>query len=111
MKENENLLMSPLWILHNKKKEEKLDRNIAEQFKDIHELKIRKMIYDSLKWAEKNASYEFSKIFERMPNIIKTKYDNAFIYNYLIRFKGFMENEEYGLLTDDRPTNKPWEQE
>lgn len=109
MKENENLLMSPLWILYNKKEEEKLDVDVAEQFKDIHDLKTRKLIYDSLKWAEKNANYEFINVFKRMPHIIEIKYNNDFIYNYLIDFKKFMENEEYGLLTDDRPTNKPWE--
>lgn len=109
MKENENLLMSPLWILYSKKNEQKLDSFMAEQLKDFHGLKDRRLIYKALQWTENNKDYEFVNIFERMPILIEVNFSNAFIYLYLINFKSFMENEEFGLLTDDRPTNKPWE--
>lgn len=41
----------------------------------------------------------------------KLKFTNEEIYSYLLNFKSFMKNEEFSLLTDDRPTNRPWEQE
>ncbi|WP_431166069.1 hypothetical protein [Tenacibaculum halocynthiae] len=39
------------------------------------------------------------------------RYNNYLTYEFLMNFKSFMKNEEFGLLTDYRPTNRPWEQE
>ena len=111
MKENENLLMSPLWVLNNKGVNLHLDLKVAEQFKDIHGLEKRKLIYNSLEWAEGNSGYKFEGIFRRMPSVISVNFSNETIYEYLMNFKSFMENEEFGLLTDDRPTNRPWERD
>ena len=33
-------------------------------------------------------------------------FSNEEIYSFLMNFKSFMENEEFGLLTDDKPPHE-----
>ena len=37
-----------------------------------------------------------------VPLANKIRFTNTEIYNYLMKLKGFMENNEFGLLTDKR---------
>ncbi|WP_158530822.1 hypothetical protein [Tenacibaculum sp. E3R01] len=45
-----------------------------------------------------------------MLRVTSVNFSNEIIYEYLMNFKSFMENEEFSLLADDRPTNRPWMQ-
>lgn len=63
-----------------------------------------------MKWAKENSSYKFENIFRRMLRVTSVNFSNEIIYEYLMNFKSFMENEEFSLLADDRPTNRPWMQ-
>ncbi|CAL2080331.1 conserved hypothetical protein [Tenacibaculum sp. 190524A02b] len=103
--------MTPIFYLYKLKKIEDFlfDKKLSERIKDYEELKHRKGVYEMLKWAEKNPSFHFESIMENAPVRGKLKFTNEEVYSYLMSFKSFMENEEFGLLTDDRPTNKPWE--
>ena len=104
-------LMSPIFYLYKKNKIEdiKFDKQFSERIKDYDELIHRIGIYKTLQWAEKNPDYHFESVMEDAPVVDKLKFSNDEVYQYLMNFKAFMENEEFGLLTDDRPTNFPWE--
>lgn len=112
MRRIEAHLMTPIFYLYEIEKVEqiKLNESTAEKFKDIYDKKIRIEIFESLKWAEENKDFHFESIMENAPVRGKLKFTNDEVYSYLMNFKSFMENEEFGLLTDDRPTNRPWEQ-
>ncbi|CAL2091516.1 conserved protein of unknown function [Tenacibaculum sp. 190524A02b] len=103
-------LMTPIFYLYDIEKIEQIDMNeiMSEKFKDIYEKSTRVEILKSLEWAEKNPSFHFESIMENAPVSGKLKFTNEEVYSYLMSFKSFMENEEFDLLTDDRPTNKPW---
>ncbi|MGQ3677691.1 hypothetical protein [Tenacibaculum discolor] len=104
-------LMTPIFYLY--KIEEvgqiQMNKKMAKKFKDIYDKNTRVEIFESLQWAEENKDFSFESIMEDAPVRGKLKFTNEEVYDYLMNFKKFMENEEYGLLTDDRPTNRPWE--
>jgi hypothetical protein len=81
----------------------------SEYLKNGYNLNERKEMYDALKWAENNPSFHFESIMEKAPVIGSLPFSNEEVYQYLMMFKSFMENEDYNLLTDDRPTNLSWE--
>ncbi|WBX76600.1 hypothetical protein PG911_18615 [Tenacibaculum ovolyticum] len=63
--------------------------------------KIKKdKLYEALKWAENNPNYNFSDIMKDAPVRKKLKFKNDEIYQHLMNYKKFMENDEFGLLTD-----------
>jgi hypothetical protein len=105
-------LMTPIFYLYDVKKIEdiELDKKTSERFKDIYDRNTRIEIFESLKWAENNKDFSFESIMENAPVRGKLKFTNEEVYLYLLSFKKFMENEDFGLLTDHRPTNRPWEQ-
>lgn len=106
-------LMIPILYLYKVKKIKDFifDKKLSERIKDYEELNDRKSVYEMLKWAEDNPDFHFESIMKNAPVRGKLKFTNDEVYYYLMNFKSFMENEEFGLLTDDRPTNRPWEQE
>lgn len=62
--------------------------------------------------AVENSEFDFQIIAtEVKPFAGNIHFTNEEIYNYLVSFKNFMENEEYGLLTDGRPNNLTWRRE
>ena len=69
----------------------------------MYSLDKRKRIYESIKRAEVNPDWDFKKIMKNDPKSYKLPFTNKDIYRYLVQFKSFMENEEFGLLTDDKP--------
>ena len=117
MKQNIKLikrhLYTPMFLLYDFKNIDdiKLGKETAEGMKDIYSLELRKGIYSALQWAEGNPNFQFEENMKDTPVVGKLKFSNEEIYDYLMYYKAYMENEEYGLLTDDRPTNPPWERE
>lgn len=119
MKPNIKLIMiksylrTPMFVLYDIDDIDniKYRENRHERMKDIYSLEERKSIYDALKWAEQNPNFQFEEIMKDSPVIGKLKFSNVEVYEYLMRYKAYMENDEYGLLTDDRPTNRPWERD
>ncbi|MEL1244675.1 hypothetical protein AAEO56_10420 [Flavobacterium sp. DGU11] len=109
--ENINELMTPVFVLFNFERIEDIEYKMAdaEYLKDVSNLDERKRLYSALKWAEKNSNYDFKSIIKNAPVPGKLKFSNKEVYIFLLSFKKFMENEEYTLLTDDRPTTWPWE--
>lgn len=108
MEIQENLLLSPLWAAYREKTLGiNLDKKISETLKDTHNLAERKQIYNTIKQVIKRPKYDFQAINNKIkPFASNVSFNNEEIYNYLTSFKNFMENVEYGLLTDDRLTNK-----
>ncbi len=104
-------LMIPMWNLFKVDKIEyiRLDKDSANWYIKGYELKDRRNIYTSLISVESNPNYNFLEIIKDAPDLREIEFSNLEIFEYLINFKKFMENEKYGLLTDDRPTNYPWE--
>lgn len=106
-------LSVPISLLYNKKNIDDIryreDRH--ERMKDIYSLEARKEMYYSLQWAEQNPDFQFENCMDGTPITGILKVSNEEVYEHLMRYKAYMENEEYGLLTDDRPTNPPWERE
>lgn len=102
-------LMIPIWELYqiNELSEIVFGVSVSEYIKDIKSLEERKNIYEALKWAKENSNYDFKGIMKDAPVPHKLKFSNREVYKYLMDFKTFMENEEYELLTDDRPVKKP----
>lgn len=86
-------------------------KDSSEYLKNTYNLEERKKMYKAFNWAEVNSSFHFESIMRNAPVIGKLKFSNEEAYQYLMRFKVFMENEKYNLLTDDRPTNLPWERD
>lgn len=104
-------LITPLWVLQKVEKKGKVifNKDQAVWYIRGYELEYRKRMYDVLKWVVENPNYNYLDVMENVPTGIIYKYSNQEIHKYLMNFKSFMEVEEYGLLTDDRPTNHPWE--
>lgn len=98
--------MIPIWELYYVKelKEISFNDSTSENFKDQRSLFDRKKIYETLQWAEENPNYDFKEIMKNAPVPHKLEFSNKEVYEYLVKFKEFMENEEYGVLTDDRPS-------
>ncbi|WBX76599.1 hypothetical protein PG911_18610 [Tenacibaculum ovolyticum] len=110
--ENTNLLMIPIWPLYNMNSVEDIDFDVglSNYLKRGYDLSKRLEIYGILVWAKENSNYDFLGIMKNAPTPKKMKFLNNEVYIHLMNFKTFMENEEFGLLTDDRPLNRPWEQ-
>ena len=106
-------LMIPVAILLNKDSIDdiKYRKNRHELMKDVYSLEVRKAMHEALKWAEENPDFQFKSCLEGTPITGSIKVNNEDIYEHLMRYKAYMENEEYGLLTDDRSTNPPWERD
>ncbi|WP_417799887.1 hypothetical protein [Tenacibaculum sp.] len=106
-----NLLMVPMWPLYNVSSVDDMifDGNLSKYLKRGYDLSKRKLIFNVLEWAQDNSEYNFKEVMDNSPNPREIRFSNKEIFNHLMNFKKFMENEEYGLLTDDRPTNYPWE--
>lgn len=82
----------------------------SEYLKNVYDLEQRKSIHNVLKLVKENPSFDFKGIMEDAPAFHELTFSNLEIYNYLMSFKNFMENQEYKLLTDDRPPKKmPYE--
>ncbi len=78
----------------------------AEHIKNIYSLNVRKNIYGSLKDLEGTPNYDFINFPKDFGLTGEILFSNEQVYEYLMNFKTFMENEEFDLLTDDRPTSK-----
>jgi len=105
---NKLFLTIPISFLYNVESIEEmiLDLRMSNSLKDGYNLDERLNIYDALLWAEQNPNYQFKDIMKDSPVIGQLNFENQEIHNYLISFKTFMENEDYGLLTDNRPTKE-----
>jgi hypothetical protein len=106
-------LMTPLFTLYKVKNinEIILDKDTSERMKNMLNLGIRKGIYNALQWVESNPDFEFESIMKEAPVQGSLNFSNEEVFEYLIKYKEYMENDEYGLLTDDRLTNFPWDNE
>ena len=102
-------LMVQLWELYNLNslQEAVFENRSSEYLKDFHTLKERKDMYDALKWAEQNPDFKFESVMENAPVFGELKFSNQEVYQYLMSYKEFMEQEEYKLLTEDRELKKP----
>lgn len=103
--------MDPIWILYMNKNINNIvfNKRLSESYKDIHPLERRKKIYKAITWTVENPKFDFQIVAaEIKPFVYGIDFTNKEIYDYFVSFKNFMENEEYGLLTDDRPNNPPW---
>lgn len=113
MKKKEYLI--PLSYLLQVKRIENINLNNdgAEHIKNYYNIDVRQNIYNSLKEFEgvDVLEYDFQALLEGSSLMGPIMFSNQEIYDYIIKFKSFMENEEYGLLTDDRLPNRPWEQD
>lgn len=103
--------MVPIFVLYNFESLEDIKFKLAdyEYLKNGYDINYRNKIYSALQWAEKNPGYDFKSIMNDAPTPGKLKFSNKEVYTFLMSFKKFMENEEYSLLNDDRPTYLPWE--
>ena len=103
-------LTTPISNLLNKDSIEDIEymEDRHERMKDVYSLESRKELYNALKWAEQNPNFQFETCLEGTPITGSLRVSNEEVYKHLMRYKAFMENEAYGLLTDDRPTNPPW---
>lgn len=95
--DNKNVLTIPLWLLFNIKSidEIKLDEVLAKNLKS-YEIDTRKYLYEVIKKIEKG--YNFDEIISNIPNNNQIKFTDNEIYEYLIKFKQFMENENFEIL-------------
>ncbi len=99
-------LKIPIFVLYNFQYLNDINFNVIESnaMKDRYNLEERSKIHEDLVWAENNPNYDFKSIMNDAPVVGKLSFSNKEIYNYLMDFKAFMENEEYGLLIEDKPT-------
>jgi len=104
-------LMTPLFTLYKVKSIDEiiLNSDSSEKMKNIFDLERRKGLYNALQWAELNPDFEFESIMKDAPVQGAIGFSNQEVYEYLMKHKEYMENEEFNLLTDDRPTNRPWD--
>ena len=104
---NKNLLMILIWPLYNVSKIDDVifDKNLSDYIKRGYSLKKRNELYKNLVWANENPNYNFLEIMNNAPSVRKVEFANSQVYKHLMSFKKFMENEEFGLLTDDKPTS------
>jgi hypothetical protein len=95
----------PIFSLYNFKQIDKIEFGDGdkEYLKNSYNLKERKAIHDSLNWAKNNPNFEFESIMENAPVVGKLPFSNSKIYEYLMRFKTFME-EDNGLLSEESNT-------
>lgn len=95
--ENKNVLVIPLWLLFNVESineiefDEVLANNIREY--NLNDRKYLHSVIDSI-----GEGFNFDEVIMNIPNNEKIKFSNEEIYNYLMQFKVFMENDEFGLL-------------
>jgi hypothetical protein len=106
MKNYKQYLMIPIWELYNLDSLEEaiFDSESSEYLKNGYNLIERKNIYQALKWSELNIEFNFKSLMTVAPIPNELKFLNDEIYQYLLMFKEFMENDEFSLLTDNRPT-------
>ncbi|CAL2091558.1 conserved protein of unknown function [Tenacibaculum sp. 190524A02b] len=104
-----NQLMTPIWALYNVDNitDVKFTIESAKRIANLYPREKLDNMYNALKWAEKNSNYDFLEIMNEAPTHRKLKFSNSEIFKHLMSFKKFMENEEFGLLTDDTPPNQP----
>jgi hypothetical protein len=102
---NIKYLIEPIWELyHIDSKDEfqinNVDFNIktAEYLKEQYSLDRRRNIYKSLQRAHNNQNYNFKSIMDEVPVVDVLNFTNEEIFNYLMQFKVFMVNDEFGLL-------------
>ncbi len=98
--ENKNILIIPIWILYDEESigKIKFDEILAENIKE-YSLKDRKNLYATIESIEKD--FDFAEVLRNSPNNKIIKFSNQEILDYLSLFKGFMENDEFGLLTEE----------
>lgn len=106
-------LMTPLFTLYKIKNLDEiiLNKDTSERMKNMFNLEIRKGIYNALHWSEQNPNFHFESIMKEAPVQGSLKFSNEEVFEYLMKYKEYMENDEYGLLIDNRPTNRPWDNE
>ncbi|SNR17728.1 hypothetical protein [Tenacibaculum jejuense] len=95
--DNKNVLIIPLWLLYNVKSIDNVnfDTILVENMKEYN-IVDRQYLYSVINSIDKN--YDFSSVLENIPNSKEISFSNDEIYIYLMKFKSFMENEEYELL-------------
>ncbi len=105
-------IIKPIWELYHidNIKDFNIDSisfnsRMAEYYKDLYSIKERKEIYKSLEWAKEKPEYDFKGIMNDFPVVNDIPFSNSQIYNYLMKFRGFMEEKEFGLLIDNRLPN------
>ncbi|MCS4237449.1 hypothetical protein M2306_002512 [Myroides gitamensis] len=104
MKKN-NLMIPIFWLYEISSLEEvKFTLESSNYIKDGYGIEERNNIYEALQWAKDNPNYNFKGIMKNAPVPHKLEFSNKEVYYYLMKFKEFMENKEYEILTDDRPT-------
>ncbi len=96
-------LRTPLFTLYKVKdiNDIQLNEMTSKRMKKIFNLERRKEIYNSLEWAEKNSNFDFENIMENTPVTGELIFSNQEVFEHLMNYKSFMENETYGLLTED----------
>lgn len=105
---NKNLVLKAMQILYNKKTLDEVpafDHHFANHIKANLSLKSRKSTYKALEWAKENEEFDYKNLMEEL--LWRTLvFSNEEIYSFLMNFKSFMENKEFGLLTDDKPPHE-----
>ena len=96
---NYNVLIVPIWLLYDKEKMEEviLDDVLAENIRS-YSIDKRKYLYAALEKI--NDDFDFSEILEISPNQGDIIFSNSEIYNYLMEFKAFMEDDTFKLLEE-----------
>lgn len=106
MKTKKQYLIPLSYLLQVEKIENiNLNKDGAEHIKDYYNLEIRKEIYLALFEFENIdiQNYDFQALLKDSGLLGPIKFSNLQIYNYLMDFKAFMEDEKFGLLIDNRP--------
>jgi hypothetical protein len=102
-------LMIPLFYLYDidSLNEVKFTVESSEYLKNTFSLSERLDIYRNLQWAELNPNFHFEDIMKEVPVVGKLKFSNQEVYQYLMLFKTFMEDQSFSLLTEERELKKP----
>ena len=105
---NPRHLIEPIWELYHIDSYEDFQVNnvsfnskIANYLKRQYALDRRRNIYKSLEWAENNSTFNFKSVMDNVPVMGELPFNNEDIYSYLMQFKSFMEDETFGLLSDN----------
>lgn len=72
----------------------------AEFLKNGYNLEERTKIHEALVWAKDNPDFKFESIMENAPVPGRLSFSNSDIYDYLMKFRMFME-ENSSLLTEE----------
>ncbi|SHE65786.1 hypothetical protein [Chryseobacterium takakiae] len=87
-------------LYHVKTLEEVIfNEKVVDKLMTRKALSDRKAIYKALTWAANNADFEFKSVLQNAPVVGELSFSNSEIYEYLAKFKKFMENEKK-LLTE-----------